>query len=125
MVKSIISMIIAAVMIAAGAIYEHEFIRKEFRDFSQAIETVCDKVDAKTAVEDDVYSLQNRWLTVKNELHAFVPHNEIKDFDVLIAKTAMLVNRQMWDEALAELEVVKELAEQIPKTYEISFSNIF
>lgn len=125
MVKSIISILAAAALLIAGGFYEHVFIKREFGEFAQAAQTVYVKVEEQTAEEADVYALQDKWIAVKNQLHTFIPHNEIKEFDVLIAKAARLVGQQMWEEALSELEVVKELAEQIPRTYEISFANIF
>ena len=42
-----------------------------------------------------------------------------------ISETIKLVRNEMWEEALAKAEVIKELAEQIPKTFDVSLANIF
>ena len=125
MVKSVISMIVVAILLIAGAIYETSFVKKQFNDLSGAIETVYEKVDEKTATEDDVYALQDDWLYKKRYLHIFIPHNEIKEIDLWLAESVKLVREEKWEDAISKIEVLKELAEQIPKTFKVSIENIF
>ena len=125
MVKSIISMIVVAIILTGGIIYENAFIRKEFCELTKITETVYDKIENQSANENDVYALQSKWVSAKEKLHAFISHNEIREFDMWIAETVKLVSASMWDEALSKVEVILELEEQIPKNFEISFANIF
>lgn len=118
-------MVLVAALLAAGAIYEMKFIHGEFHELAAAAEVLYDKIDAHAATENDVYALQKKWLTKKERLHSFVSHNEIKEFDMWISETVKLVTAEMWDDALSKVEVVKELVEQIPKNFEISWANIF
>lgn len=125
MVKSIISAIVVALILTVGVIYETNFIRGEFKELTAATATLYDKIDEKSANENDVYAFQQKWVNSKERLHAFISHNEIKEFDLWIAETVKLVSAEMWDEALSKMEVIKELEEQIPKTFEFSFANVF
>ena len=125
MVKSIVSTVLVAVMLTAGAIYETDFVKRQFSEFSTAIECVHEKVDERVATEADVYALQANWLEKKRYLHIFIPHNEIKEIDLWIAESVKLVRDEKWEDALSKTEVLKELAEQIPKTFRVSFENIF
>ena len=125
MVKSVISMVIVALILAAGVIYETTFIRGEFRELTVATEALYDKIESETATENDVYVLQKKWVSAKEKLHAFISHNEIREFDMWIAETIKLVAANMWDEALSKTEVILELEEQIPKNFNVSFANIF
>lgn len=125
MVKSVISMVLVALILAAGVIYETTFIRGEFTELTVATETLYDKIESETATENDVYVLQNKWVSAKEKLHAFISHNEIREFDMWIAETVNLVAANMWDEALSKTEVILELEEQIPKNFNVSFANIF
>ncbi|MEG9430289.1 MAG: DUF4363 family protein [Christensenellaceae bacterium] len=125
MVKSIISMVIVAIILAVGVIYETTFIRGEFKKLVVATDVLYDKIDGQSANENDVYALQTKWVDAKNKLHAFISHNEIKEFDLWIAETVKLVAAEMWDEALSKMEVIKELEEQVPKSFEFSFANVF
>lgn len=118
-------MVIVAIVLAVGVLYETTFIRGEFKELKVATDILYDKIDGKTANENDVYAFQTKWIDAKNKLHAFISHNEIKEFDLWIAETVKLVAAEMWDEALSKMEVIKELEEQVPKSFEFSFANVF
>ena len=118
-------MIIVAIILAVGVLYETTFIRGEFEELTAATDILYDKIDGQSANENDVYALQTKWTDAKEKLHAFISHNEIKEFDLWIAETIKLVSAEMWDEALSKMEVIKELEEQVPKSFEFSFANVF
>ena len=125
MIKSVISLICVCIILLVGTILETNFINKEFSDFHNVLDVAYEKVLNQTAVEDDVYAVQNNWLDKKAKLHAFIPHNDIKEIDLWIAEAVTLVRDKEWHDAVSKIEVLKELTEQIPKTFLISFSNIF
>lgn len=125
MVKSIISMVAVALILTAGIIFETTFIRGEFNALKEETAILYDKIEAEAANENDVYVLQRKWVIAKNKLHAFISHNEIKEFDLWIAETVKYVAEKNWNEALTKMEVILELEEQVPKTFEFSFANVF
>ena len=125
MVKTIISMLAVAAILVCGAIYEADFTKRQFEELSTVLETLYEKVDDKTAVEDDVYAVQKNWLDKKRYLHAFIPHNEIKEIDLWLAESVKLVREKEWTDAVSKIEVLKELSEQIPKTFSVTWENIF
>lgn len=124
MVKSIITMLCAAVIIASSAIFEGNFIHRQFSEFHGVLEVLYDKVDDKTATIDDVYAVQKNWLDKKRVLHVFIPHNEIKEIDLWLSESATLVRDKAWQDAVSKIEVLKELTEQIPKTFVLSWENV-
>ena len=124
MVKTIISMIAVSIIFFAGAIYENHFVKKQFSEFSSVLEILDQKVDDKVATQEDVYATQDNWLNKKRYLHAFIPHNEIKEIDLWLSESATLVRDKEWKDAISKIEVLKELAEQIPKTFVLSWENI-
>ena len=125
MVKTLISAICAAVIIVFGSFFEMNFIHKQFNEFHEVVEILYEKVDSQSAVEQDVYAVQENWLHKKNYLHAFIPHNEIKEVDLWLSETVTLVRDKQWEDAISKLEVLKELAEQIPRTFSLTLANIF
>lgn len=125
MVKSIISTCIIAILLTVCAIYETNFTKRQFTEFDSVLNSLYEKVDDKTAIEEDVYAVQQNWLDKKKYLHIFIPHNEIKEMDLWIAESVKLVREKKWEDALSKIEVLKELSEQIPKTFAISVENIF
>lgn len=124
MVKTLVSMLCVAVILLGGAIYETNFIHRQFKEFSVVVDSLYEKVEREVATQDDVYVAQKNWLDKKSYLHTFIPHNEIKEMELWLSESATLVKDKKWEDALSKLEVLKELAEQIPKTFTVSFSNI-
>ena len=118
-------MIAVAFILTAGVIFETTFIRGEFNELTAETQILYDKIETQTANENDVYVLQKKWVAAKEKLHAFISHNEIKEFDLWIAETVKLVAQREWNEALTKMEVILELEEQVPKSFEFSFANVF
>ena len=114
-----------ALLLCCLAVYESDFTKRQFEELSVVMETLYEKVDDKTAVEDDVYAVQKNWLDKKRYLHIFIPHNEIKEIDLWLAESVKLVRDEKWEDALSKIEVLRELAEQIPKTFAVTLENIF
>lgn len=111
-------------MLVFGAVFESRFIKKQFSEFSCVLEVLYQKTSQNTAVEDDVYAVQQNWLEKKKYLHVFIPHTEIKEVDLWLAESVKLVKNKKWDDALSKIEVLKELSEQIPKSFLIRLENI-
>ena len=125
MVKTIISSIVVAVIVLAFALFEQWFITKNFEDFNEVLTVLYEKIDGESATQEDVYAVQDNWLNKKKSLHAFIPHNDIKEIDLWLAESVTLVRDKKWEDAISKVEVLIELSEQIPKTFTLSFENIF
>ncbi len=125
MIKTIITAICVGVILFAGCVFEMNFIERQFDEFYTVTDQLYQKVNSKTATQDDVYAVQDNWLSKKQYLHAFIPHNEIKEIDLWLAESATLVRDKKWEDALSKIEVLKELSEQIPKTFKVSLANVF
>ena len=124
MVKSIISIGVVIILLLVSILLETNFVKKQFLEAHQATTLVYEKTLNETATEDDVYKLQKDWLNKKRYLHIFIPHNEIKEVDLWISECVKLVKNKEWTDAITKLEVLKELFEQIPKTFKPSIENI-
>lgn len=124
MVKTIVSIICVAIILSVGAIYENDFVSRQFKEFNTVLCVLYEKVDDEVATQDDVYAVQKNWIEKKTYLHAYIPHNEIKEVDLWLAEAATLVRDKEWHDAISKIEVLKELSEQIPKTFKISWENL-
>lgn len=125
MVKSLISTICALIILVAGSVYENHFIQKQFTELKNDLINLYSLVDSQTALKSDVLSVQKNWLEKKRFLHAFIPHTEIKEIDLWLSESITLVEDEEWHDAISKIEVLIELSEQIPKTFQISFENVF
>lgn len=124
MVKSAFSMIIVSLIIVFASVYESNYVAEQFIDFDRSLEVLYLKIDDESATKDDVYAVQSGWINKKQRLHVFIPHNEIKEIDLWLAEAVTLVEDKKWQDALSKIEVLRELAEQIPKTFAVSLDNI-
>ncbi len=124
MVKSIVSMLVVIAILIGGAIYESDFVHRQFEEFDEILVTLYDKIDNETAVEEDVIAVQKNWLEKKKVLHIFIPHNDIKEVDLWITEAITLVRDEKWEDAISKIVVLQELSQQIPKTFAISLENI-
>ena len=125
MIKTLLSTIFALIILFTGAIFENKFIKNEFTEFRQVLNSLYDKTIEQTAIREDVYAVQENWLEKKRKLHAVIPHTEIKEMDLWLSECVMLVHDKEWTDAISKIEVLIELSEQIPKTFTLSFQNIF
>lgn len=125
MVRSLISVLVAALILSCGAIYEQLYVNRTFSDFESRLELIYDKTEQKTVTEDDVNALIDKWHDNKRELHVFLSHNDIKEFDLWLAETLSYVKQKNYGEAIDKIEVAIELVKQVPKGYRIKFENIF
>ena len=124
MVKSLISMLIVALLLTCGALYENSFVNKQFDEFNSVLQVLYEKVDNETATQDDVYAVQKNWIDKKKVLHVFIPHNDIKEFDLWLSESSTLVRDKKWEDAISKIEVLIELTEQIPRSFILALENI-
>ena len=124
MVKSIISILIAVAITISLSIIEQTYVNKSFKEFKEIMVIVYEKIENDTATKEDVLSAQKYWIAKKEKLHVFIPHNEIKEIDLWLAESVVLVRDEEWTDALSKIEVLGELIEQIPKSFKLSIENI-
>lgn len=124
MIKCIVSVVCATIILIVGAVCENIYVQNNFKEFHSVLEVLYEKIDTEVATQDDVYAVQQNWLSKKKVLHAFIPHNEIKEVDLWLSESATLVRDKEWKDAISKVEVLKELAEQIPRTFMITLDNI-
>lgn len=124
MVKTLVTMFCVLIIIVAGALYEGDFVQRQFVEMQEVLTILGEKVEKETAVEDDVKAVQENWLEKKKYLHAFIPHNEIKEVDLWMSEIKKLVRDKKWEDVISKIDVLKDLCKQIPKVFLISPENI-
>lgn len=125
MVKSIITVLVSALIFIGGSICEQVYLNNSFLNFRQRLIVVYEKTEDETITAYDVKSVQDLWIKNKKTLHVFISHNDIKELDMWISESLNYVKQKNYGEALDKIEVAIELTEQIPKGYLIRFENIF
>ena len=125
MVKAIIFTLAAAALCVGLFIFTELYVGKQFDEFSAAVETLYDKTENKTANREDGFAVKTLWNSKKENLHVFLPHNDISYVDYWLSEACGLIYRGNYELALAKLEVLKEISKNLPGAYKLKFENIF
>lgn len=125
MVKTILSLLIAAGLLFAAAFGEYFFVNGQFNSFESALLTLNEKVRDESAGRGDAESVRSLWEEKKRKLHAVIPHNDISYIDYWLGEAVSFIESEDYVQALSKIEVLITLCEQIPQTYALTFENIF
>ena len=125
MVKSLITVVVSALILAGAAIYEQIYVNSAFdRLFEQALIMQEKEID-KTATPTDAENVKNCWIREKEKMHAFISHNDIKELDMWLSEGIAFTKSGKYEEAYTKYVVIADLCKSIPKGYLIRFENVF
>ena len=125
MVKAI-SYTLAAIAVCIGLfIFSQWYLNKQFEEFSAALDSFYTKVEEKTASREDGYAVRALWTDKKSKLQVFVPHNDISYIDYWLSEACGLLYNGEYELALGKVEVLKEIAKNLPDAYNVRLENIF
>ena len=117
---------LAAIAVSLGLFFFSQwYMNKQFEEFSQALDALYTKVEEKTASQEDGYAVKTRWAEKKSKLHRFVPHNDISYIDYWLNEACGLLRNGEYELALGNVEVLKEIAKNLPDAYSIRLENVF
>lgn len=125
MVKAIIYTLTAIALCVGLFIFTEWYVDKQFKEFSAAVEVLYDKVEKETANREDGFAVRTLWNDRKEKLHIFLPHNDISYIDYWLSEACGLIYNQEYSLALGKLEVLKEIAANLPDSYTLRLENIF
>lgn len=125
MVKSLISILIAAALLAGLAVFEWFYVSDQFCDFQQELQSLYIKVDEQTANGEDAKAVQTSWEYRKENLHVWIPHNDITRIDDYLSETVRLIAEGNYELALPKLEILLHLCSCLPDTYRPGLENVF
>lgn len=125
MVKAICYTVTAILLCIGIFIFAEFYIGKQFNEFSEALDTLYTKIDERTATREDGYAVRELWADKKSKLHVLLPHNDISYIDYWLSEACGLIYNGEYELALGKIEVLKQIAENLPGSYALNFENIF
>ena len=125
MVKSVITVIVSALILAGAAIYEQIYVHSAFDRLLEQALIMQEKEINKTATPADAENVRNCWIKEKEKMHAFISHNDIKELDMWLSEGIAFTKNGKYDEAYTKYVVIADLCKSIPKGYLIRFENVF
>lgn len=125
MVKSIVYTLIAILLCIGFFIFTQWYLEKQFSEFYDALDALYVKIDDETATAEDGYAVRAMWVDKKSKLHIFIPHNDISYIDYWLCECCGLLHDKNYELALGKVEVLKEIAKNLPDAYTVKLENVF
>ena len=125
MVKSIIYTLTALLLCLGLFIFVDIYLNKQFEEFSGALDTLYRKVENRTANREDGFAVREMWADKKSKLHVFIPHNDVSYVDYWLNEACGLIYSGEYELALGNIEVLQEIAKNLPGGYTLKLENVF
>ncbi|MDE7182812.1 MAG: DUF4363 family protein [Clostridia bacterium] len=125
MVKSVIYTLTALALCIGLFVGVEIYVNKQFDEFESALETLYRKIENEEANREDGYAVREMWADKKEKLHIFLPHNDISYVDYWLNETCGLIYEGNYSLALCKVEVLRDIAKNIPDSYGLKLENIF
>ena len=74
---------------------------------------------------EDGNAVRALWSDKKEKLHIFIPHNDISYIDYWLGECCGLLKNGNYELAIGKIEVLKEIAKNLPDAYTVRLENIF
>ncbi len=125
MIRTIASIFLSFALIFGLSFYEIYYVKKTFLFFRQILDTLYQKVESHNATYEDGTSVRFYWEEEKETLHIWLPHTMLQEVDYHLDEAIGYLYNDDFANALAQLEVARELADEIPRSYALIPQNIF
>jgi len=125
MVKSFVSIFITLSLLLGAALFEWWYVDEQFESFQAELTTLYQKAENETANAEDASAVFRAWENRKDKLHVWIPHNDITRIDDYFSEALKYIDDQNYTLALAKLEILLVMCENLPSTYRLTLANIF
>ena len=123
--KSFLILLSCLLFLTFGTLIEQTYVKETFAFLREEMVSIQSEVENETVEEEDVANLYAWWKKQKETLHAFIPHNDIRELDSWFAQLETHVKNKNFLLADACSKVIITFAITIPGTYEFTLDNIF
>ncbi len=125
MVKSLLSILLAGLLLLGAAVFEGVYVKQQFEGFGEEVSALLEKTEEGTASEADAEAVYTAWEERRDKLHIWIPHNDISRIDDYLSESIRCLREGESKLAMAKLEIVLRLTETLPSTYLVSLPNLF
>ena len=124
MVKTLISIFITLGLLVGISAYELYHVKETFAIFHEALESLYYKTENERASHEDGKIVRKIWVREKRDLHIWIPHNAIENLDFHLSEALGYLYEGQFTDALPKIEVLIDMAENIPHAFEFNIQNI-
>ena len=125
MVKTALSILLTFALILGLSIFEVNYVNASFSEFRSILCGLYEKAEASQATHEDGLVVQKFWEDKKKSLHVWLPHNSIEAVDFQLSEALGYLYEGQLTDALPKIEVLIDMAENIPHVFELDWGNVF
>ena len=125
MIRTIVSIFITFVIIAALSAYEMWYVHNTFDYFHELLQGLYTKTQLQTVTDEDGNAIRAYWKEEKKKLHVWIPHTALQEIDFQMNEAIGFIYQDNYEDALPKIKVLIGLSEDIPRSYTLNFGNIF
>ena len=125
MVKTLVSILLTALLILGVSLYDIYVVQSIFKTFHAAVLSLYEKTEAEVAEVEDGNAVRIYWKKHRSSLHVWIPHTAINDVDYQLNEAIGYLHEKKYEDALPKLEVLLEITEKVPAAYTVKLENIF
>ncbi len=123
--KSTVILLVVLALIVGASYFESRYLTSKFEYFDMQLDAVIEDTLNEKDGSNKLQELMDWWKNEKQVLHAFVPHNEIRELDGIMAEAKTFIQNGEYDFAISKLKKLDDMIVSIPENYSFSFGNIF
>lgn len=125
MVKSAIIMLSVLLIVFVACFFESKYLNSKFEYFEEELTQIINKTEEKQDSTQKLQELTDWWKKEKHFLHAFIPHNEIREIDGIMIESKSFIANGEYVFATTKLRKLNDIIISIPENYSFNFGNIF
>src|SRR5699024_8425607 len=86
-VKSLLSILFAGLLLVGAAVFEGIDLKRQFSAFGEEVAALIQKAEEGEAGEEDGEAVYASWERRRDELHIWIPHNDISRIDDYLSES--------------------------------------
>lgn len=125
MIRTIVSILITALLIFGLSFYEVWYVQSTCAHFRETLLSLHQKTEAHIATYDDGVAVRSCWEKEKQSLHVWIPHNFLQEVEYQMDEAIGYLYLKDYKSALPKIEVLIGITDTINDSYSFSIGNVF
>ena len=114
MSRSVVTMLIALLVILVAGIFEVVYVNQEYAKVEQQCKVLLDKAKDKTLTTNEFDDFYKNWHDLREKSELFLPHVDVYEINLRISESKALLDNGDFEMVYAQLEIAHNLLQYIP-----------
>ena len=125
MIKTLVSILISALLIFGLSFYEIHYVQTTVAHFRATLLSLRQKTEEQIATYDDGIAVRSCWESEKQHLHVWIPHTFLQEVEYQMDEAIGFLYLKDYQNALPKIDVLIGITDTINDSYVFSLGNVF